>query len=192
MDMASKLLSFKFTSSCRKNQKQPLRSTAYGKVTVEELDSDDEDVQQDDDPLAEADRMVRKIVMQASEATSDVHARAQAAKEKYKCALSSVRLLACNPCQCANAKDATIQTFTVAVSFTSSIAGRQRITSVFDHDLMSQALVLTVYFQAVHCFFRSTFHVHPGATVSRAGGMQRGSGGECRLHCSSYPVIRSC
>lgn len=53
---------------------------------MEELDSDDEEEEPDDDPLADAALMVRKLIQNASNKTSDVHARAQEATEEYKCA----------------------------------------------------------------------------------------------------------
>lgn len=53
---------------------------------MEELDSDDEEEEPDDDPLADAALMVRKLIQNASNKTSDVHARAQQATEEYKCA----------------------------------------------------------------------------------------------------------
>lgn len=52
---------------------------------MEELDSDDEEEAPEDDPLAEAGLRVRATIMSASNATVDVHARAQEAMEKYKC-----------------------------------------------------------------------------------------------------------
>jgi regulator of protease activity HflC (stomatin/prohibitin superfamily) len=75
--------------------KAPHRAATYGKVTIEELDSDDEDTAEraPEDPLAEAAAKVAKLLVESSATAAEAQAQAQVVMEAFRCVGSSCRRL---------------------------------------------------------------------------------------------------